>query len=221
MKTGIEYLKTLLENPVESDKADYKSAIEFKEDTDFSTKLVKHILGFANSGGGYIVIGFHEPNADKKLSIDPNFSEAIISSYEVTRLCQLVNSILGNQDRIDLTIAKIDHAGKTFPIISIAPFKRRPFFCKRTRELKNKEVCLKEGAIYIRVPGAQTVEVAGAGDWDRLISQCVEAEYETFLKRAKDVLSEGFSFEKINLEKNSDVLVELKSVQEKFWDKIK
>jgi predicted HTH transcriptional regulator len=189
MEQDVRYLLALLETPVESDKTDYKSAIAFKEEDDFSIKLVKHILGFANSGGGHIIVGFTEGIADRALKIDEKLSDEIISSYEVTRLCQYVNSILGTQDRIDLTITKVPYKNKVFPCIYVSPFKNRPYFCKRTVKLSTGDVALEEGAIYIRVPGAQTVKVAGAGDWDRLITQCVEAEYETFLKRAKDVLS--------------------------------
>ena len=210
MERDIRYIISLLENPVESDKTEYKRAIQFQENTDFSIKLVKHILGFANSGGGHIVIGFAEGNQDKVLQIDGALNNSIIKSYEVTRLCQYVNSILGTQDRIDINIIKAKYGDKTFPVIYIAPFVRRPFFCKRDVMLTNGEKALEEGTIYIRVAGAQTVKVAGAGDWDKLISQCVEAEYETFLTRAKNVL--------LNLRKRKEKIVKesrpLKSLSE-------
>lgn len=54
------YFKDKLDYPVEAKDTDYKSAVKFDEQTDFAAKLVKHILGFANSGGGYIIIGFKE-----------------------------------------------------------------------------------------------------------------------------------------------------------------
>ena len=182
------YLLALLQTPVESDKTDYKAAVTFREGEDFSLKLVKHILGFANSGGGHIIVGYKEEALDGTLKVDPSLTDDVIGSYEVTRLSSYVNSILGSQDRIDLTISKIDHEHKKFPIIYVSPFKKRPYFCKKDISLSNGTNVLEEGAIYIRVPGAQTVKVAGAGDWDRLITQCVESDYETFLKRAREVL---------------------------------
>ncbi len=131
MEQDIRYLIALLETPVESDKTDYKSAIVFKEEDDFSIKLVKHILGFANSGGGHVIIGFREENPNRILRIDESLNDVVISSYEVTRLCQYVNSILGTQDRIDLTITKVSFKEKTFPCIYVSPFKKRPYFCKK------------------------------------------------------------------------------------------
>ena len=220
MEQDIRYLIALLETAVESDKTDYKSAVAFKEDEDFSIKLVKHILGFANSGGGHIIIGLCEGATDKILRIDENLNNDTASSYEVTRLSQYVNSILGSQDRIDLTITKVPYKDKIFPCIYVSPFKKRPYFCKKTIKLSNGEIALEEGAIYIRVPGAQTVKVAGAGDWDRLISQCVEAEYETFLKRAKDVLSSVFP-QKPHIVKEKGLLKNLLDARQRFLKRIK
>ena len=109
MEQDVRYLIALLETPVESDKTDYKSAIEFKENEDFSIRLVKHILGFANSGGGHIIIGFCEEGPDKTLKIDENLNDNVISSYEVTRVCQYVNSILGSQENSSPALRRVRH----------------------------------------------------------------------------------------------------------------
>jgi len=52
------YLRILLEYPAESKDVDYKAAVKFNEGTEFTAKLVKNILGFANAGGGHIIIGY-------------------------------------------------------------------------------------------------------------------------------------------------------------------
>ena len=70
------------------------------------------------------------------------------------------------------------------------------------------------------MPGAQTVKVAGAGDWDRLISQCVEAEYEIFLKRAKDVMF-GTSVQKPKSTSEKGILKNLIDARQRFLKKIK
>lgn len=220
MEIDQRYLITLLQTPVESDKTDYKSAIVFNEGEDFSLKLVKHILGFTNSGGGHIVIGFREDPIDGLQKIDQALTDDVVRSYEVTRLSSYVNSILGNQDRIGLTISKVEFSGKRFPIIYVASFKKRPYFCKRDFKLLNGNVVLEDGAIYIRVPGAQTVKVAGTGDWDRLISQCVEAEHETFVRRAKDVLSKEPP-QKVILSTEKLALRKLEEARKRFQEKLK
>jgi len=71
-----EYIRDRLEYPAESKDTDYKSAIEFKEKNDFSAKLVKHILGFANSGGGLLIIGYNE-SEDGSFIAEANIAEEV------------------------------------------------------------------------------------------------------------------------------------------------
>ena len=125
------YLTKLLLYPVESKEVDYKSAVKFDEKTDFAAKLVKHVLAFANSGGGYLIIGYKE-QADKSLAPDSDITDEIIASYEVTRLCQYVEKYLDGQDRIKIKIYKEEFAGIKYPIIKVARFQQYPCICTKT-----------------------------------------------------------------------------------------
>ena len=98
-----EYLKDKLDYPVETKDTDYKSAVKFDEQTDFAAKLAKHILGFANSGGGYIIVGLRE-KSDRSLEPDAAITDEIRASYEVTRLCQYVEKYILGQDRIRIEV---------------------------------------------------------------------------------------------------------------------
>ncbi len=124
------YLTKLLLYPVESKKVDYKSAVEFDEGTDFAVKLVKHILAFANSGGGYLIIGYKE-QPDRSLAPDPGTTEKIVASYDTTRLCQYINTYLSGQDRIKIIIFKAEFAGIKYPVIRIYRFQDCPFVCTK------------------------------------------------------------------------------------------
>jgi predicted HTH transcriptional regulator len=81
-----KFLITLLEYPEETTLAEYKSALAFDSKTEFGAKLIKHILGMANTGGGYIIIGFQEAKSGKLLQ-DTNLTDVVSGSYETTRLC--------------------------------------------------------------------------------------------------------------------------------------
>ena len=52
-----EFRQRLLTAPGERREVDYKSSMPFGNDDEFSLKLMKHIQGFANADGGWIVIG--------------------------------------------------------------------------------------------------------------------------------------------------------------------
>ena len=174
-----EYLKDKLDYPAETKDTDYKSAVKFDEQTDFAAKLVKHILGFANSGGGYIIIGFNE-KPDKSLEPDPAITEEIIASYEVTRLCQHAEKYLVGQDRIKIEVYKIPSAqGVIYPIISVGRFPEYPFVCTKDYISKStKEVILESGQIYIRTEGARTLIVKAPSEWRQLIRECIKASQE-------------------------------------------
>jgi len=178
-----EYLRDKLEHPAEARDTDYKSAVKFEEETDFAAKLVKHVLGFANSGGGYIIIGYKE-QPDKRPAPDPDMTDEITASYEVTRLCQYVEEYLVGQDRIKIKIYKEEFGGGRYPIIRIGRFPEYPFTCTKDYISKsNGETVLKSGQIYIRTEGAMTLPVKAASEWRQLIRECIKASQEIEAKR--------------------------------------
>lgn len=179
-----QYLKDKLDYPAETKDTDYKSAVKFDEQTDFAAKLVKHILGFANSGGGYIIIGFKEkPN--KIPEPDLVITEEIIASYEVTRLCQHVEKYIAGQDRIKIEVYKIPSSqGVIYPIISIGRFPEYPFTCTNDYPSKSTgETILESGQIYIRTEGARTLTAKAPSEWRQLIRECIKASQEIEAKR--------------------------------------
>ena len=71
-----DFRKSLLTSPGEHQHVEYKSAIPFDDDTAFGLRLIKHILGMANVGGGWLVIGYE----DETLQSDPNHSQEITAT---------------------------------------------------------------------------------------------------------------------------------------------
>lgn len=186
-----EYLKDKLDYPAEEKDPEYKSAVKFDEQTDFAAKLVKHVLGFANSGGGLIIIGFRE-KPDKSHEPDPAITDEITASYEVTRLCQHVEKYLTGQDRIKVTVYKeASSKGVIYPIISIGRFPEYPFVC--TKDYVSPvtgEVILESGQIYIRTEGARTLTVKAPSEWRQLIRECIKASQEIEAKRPTEGIEE-------------------------------
>lgn len=207
-------LKYKLDYPAETKDTDYKAAVKFDEQTDFAAKLVKHILGFANSGGGYIIIGFKE-KPDKRPDPDPAITEEIIASYEVTRLCQHVEKYLLGQDRIRIEVPKIASSeGVVFPIISIGRFSENPFVCTKDYTSKSTgENILESGQMYIRTEGARTLSVKAPSEWRQLIKECIKASQEIEAKRPTE--EQGDQWERLFSawikEENDNVISEMKA----------
>ncbi len=179
-----KYFLYLLQSPGESARADYKAAIEFKEDTEFSVKIVKHIIGFANNNGGYVVIGFK----DTDLKADPNLSAQIVTSYDTTRLGQYVKSHITNDENVMLSVHKIDYSGSIFPIISIQPFKTYPYFTSDKATRLKFEKIIKKESLYYRDESARTVEIANVAQFKTIIDRCVRNRQNEILAEFKSLL---------------------------------
>jgi len=174
-----EDLRELLECAAESRDVDYKSAVEFDEGTDFAAKLVKHIVAFANSGGGYLIIGYKE-QTNGSLAPDPAITDKIVASYEVTRLCQHVERYLDGQDRIKIKIYKEEFAGMKYPIICIYRFQQCPFVCtKDCVSSETRDAILESGKVYIRTEGARTLTVKEPSEWRQLTMEIIKAWRES------------------------------------------
>lgn len=174
-----QYLKDKLDYPAETKDTDYKSAVKFDEQSDFAAKLVRHILGFANSGGGHIIIGFKE-KYNKIPEPDSAITDEIVASYDVTRLCQHVEKYSMGQDRIKIEVYKIPSSqGIIYPIISIGQFPEYPFVCTKDYTSKSTgETILESGQTYIRTEGARTLTVTAPSEWRQLIREFIKANQE-------------------------------------------
>jgi len=175
------YFKEILECTAECKEIEYKSAVKFDKGTDFTAKLIKHVLGYANSGGGHIVIGYAE-QTDKSHVPDTNLTEEIIASYEQTKFCNHIRRYLSGQDRIRVKIYKVEYAGIRYPIIRVYPFQEHPFVCTKDWESKSREreFILSKGQVYIRTESAETigcvkVDINALPEWKQLMNQIATA----------------------------------------------
>lgn len=177
------FRESLLTSPGERQHVDYKSSVPFDPDSEFGLKLVKHILGMANTGGGWIVIG-HE---DDTLRPDPKHTDEVTATYDTTSLSDAVNKVVVQGQTVRLTVYKQENprTGLTYPIIRVEGFERTPFICKSTKP--NQKPILQQGKVYIRRPRAETTEVQTPEDWDELLKRCVSQRRGEFLAEFADM----------------------------------
>ncbi len=175
-----------LKFPGESGEVDYKSAVAFDPNAEFALKLVRHVLGMANAGGGSIVVGFTEELG--KHEPDPALTDEIVASYDPTSFQQSVDRYVLGDKKPETVIEKVEHDGKTYPIIMVSGFAEDPFFCRSTKP-QGKPI-LKEGALYIRDRAAKTVVVASPADWRQLLARCVQLRQSEMLDAFRDLLEQ-------------------------------
>lgn len=182
-------LDSYLRYPGEAKDVEYKRAAHFRVKTDFSSELVRTILGMTNGGGGIIIIGFVEGES-KQLVPDEMMSSEIAHTYESANISQAVEHYIADTDHVDFEVIPRPLNEKEYPIIVVHSFERNPVFCRRSyTSRKSKNTILEKGALYIREPGARTVKVAGPGEWQRLIEVCVKSRQQETLTQLRDLLS--------------------------------
>ncbi len=93
------FYRSLLMNPGERGGVDYKASVTFRRGDSLTLKLLRHILGMANSGGGWIVIGYLE-DSTRGFIPDPEHSNAFGTSYDTTVLTNAVNSVVRRTDEM-------------------------------------------------------------------------------------------------------------------------
>ena len=175
---GQKIRQGFLKYPAETAEVDYKDAVKFVSGESFALKIVKHILGMANSGGGYIVIGYPEGNT--KHPEAGVVSQDVLASYDISSLASCVEGYKAGTEKIDIYVHKEKHAdtGVIYPIIEVRGFKNRPFFCKSTAG-----GILEKDALYIRIAGARTIKVATPDEWEKLMDLCISRRQDEMIKR--------------------------------------
>ena len=75
-----QFRQRLLTSPGERQDVDYKASIGYAGGESFSLKLIRHIQGMANTGGGWLIIGFSETD-DQGLVPDLNHDNSITLDF--------------------------------------------------------------------------------------------------------------------------------------------
>jgi predicted HTH transcriptional regulator len=85
-------LRTFLDFPGEDGEVDYKASFTFSEKDPLTFKLAKHIIGMANAGGGYVVIGVKQDAG--AFCLDEAHTPEAQGSFDTTRLSQFIRSVV-------------------------------------------------------------------------------------------------------------------------------
>lgn len=140
----------LLNLGVESPAIDYKRGIDFSS-KDGCAAFAKDVIGFANYGGGDIVVGVDEPEKGRFVKV--GVADADIGRYEVTCINKSISGYLDPPHHISSRV--IQEGRKSFVLIKIPGVKKTPILAKKD----NPSAKLYLGRIYTRTSCAETKEI--------------------------------------------------------------
>lgn len=174
-------LQDLLVYPREELNEELKGWLDISKEED-RANLAQAILALANSGGGYVILGYEEsggtwapaePRPSSLNEYTQDLINDIVQRYADPPFHCEVHHILNPQN------------GATFPIVIVPGNHRVPIRAKRDGP-DQKHV--RQNAYYIRRPGPKSEPPQSAQEWDDLIKRCVITAREDLLENIRSLL---------------------------------
>ena len=178
---------------------DYKSTMSWK-DRDVKMVTVKCILGMSNlPQGGYIVFGVRQDGNEfipdgmeqdyiktfTKDDIDA-FVKNYAEPYVELRVTVVPRNIVGSaaKNKADMKHIEFSDDGGDFVVIQISEFDEFPVICDKEGKLKNGELYLREGAMYVRPRGKiETSEVRTQIEMREIVEMATDKNLRSFIER--------------------------------------
>ena len=188
--------RKLVYRGVESDELDYKSAMNWNLlSKSGKAKLVRHCLAFANTRGGYLVIGVGEDAAGHPSDYQ-GLSPEELHSFDPSTVTAFVHRL--TDPPINFTIERPEIDGKRYVIFVIKPFSSLPHICASGVDGE-----LQQGVFYIRTRGASSRPAISAVEMQGLIRRALRNQramlgqmLRGILYEARDLAESGISSER-------------------------
>ena len=168
---------------VESDELDYKAHQSWNTMSRAAKgKIVRHLAAFANTRGGYLVIGVGEDKSGYPGDLH-GLSDEEASSFDPSKVGAFVKSHI--EPPIDFSIEKPVLDGKRFVVFVIKPFAGIPHVCCQAVENE-----LREGVFYIRTVDASSRPATRAMELHALIQRALRNQREMLGRMLRGILYE-------------------------------
>jgi hypothetical protein len=204
-------LRAILLHGYESKDVDYKCPMSWNEDNKKACcALVKDILGFANTNGGFIVLGVSDrPSGFSFDGLSPEQTK----TFDTTRLNRFLQNYC--DPPINALLRKIDHDGKNFVIIEVPGFPDTPHICQ-----KDYPGALTSATLYVRTDNNETAPIRSSSDFRALLERALRNRSDTLLASVRSILKTGVGPEVAPMSSSSDKFAVQRSEAAKTFEEI-
>ena len=173
----------IITRAVESDEVDYKAHQSWNTMTRTAkAKIVRHLAAFANTRGGYLVIGVGEDNSGYP-GVLQGLTDEESASFDPSKVGAFVKNYI--EPPIDFTIERPLVNGKRFAVFAVKPFSTMPHVCCQAVEHE-----LREGVFYIRTKDASSRPATRAFELQQLIQRALRNQREMLGRMLRGILYE-------------------------------
>jgi hypothetical protein len=177
----VDDLTRLLLHPNESLSVEYKSWLDLQENAD-RARLSKAVIALANYGGGIVVLGMRQDNADGRALVSllhpqemrrysqDDINAAIRRFAEPAFHCELLFALH--------PITRVEHAFVVVPADVSVP----------VMSSRDCNGVIKKWCCYTRKPGPRSEEPQTGEEWRLLLDKCVRARREEMLDAIRTIV---------------------------------
>jgi hypothetical protein len=169
-KLGIRDLRDLLVDPAPSVEVAYKGWLDLSVEEE-AADLAKDVLAMANSGGGYIILGYHQGPGKWVPDIQ---GQRDLGEYRQDAIDRIVERYADVPLRCSSRIVKHARNQRSYPVIVVPDHPGRPVFARQD----GPDGQLQELGYYIRRPGPVSTGPVSTGpetreEWEGLFTRCL------------------------------------------------
>lgn len=175
-------LADLLLDARETLDVEIKGWLDLANSEEHKALLAKALLALANSGGGFVILGFEERDTG---AAPASGRPPTLDAYSQ----DLINAIVQNyaEPAFHCSVHHVQHpVSGVHPVIGVPGGHRVPIRAKRSGP--NNQI-VQQHIVYIRRPGPRSEQPLTGREWDELFARCLDARRDELLERIRDLLT--------------------------------
>ncbi len=160
-------LSALITSKSEALEVEYKSWTDTSEAV-VGAQLARHLAALSNHGGGYVIFGVDDATKlpQGATALDPKlFGEDAISA--------IVKRYLDPRFQCRIEWAEVE--GVAYPVLIVPSHGARPVIAiaDGPQDQKGRPIGIREGALYIRAAGPESIAIRRPDDWTAILERCL------------------------------------------------
>lgn len=169
---------------IETRRTEYKRSMPWEGQE--RLKLIRTIVGLANAGGGYLVLGYDEDKQGDDRFV--GMKDDHLVNWDVTNVARDVNNYIQPDIDVEVTHPQSDDKNTTFVVVRVPPHGSLPHICVRDGG-DDRSTILKRGALYCRNRNKEVTEISRLDDWRELVQRLTMSKKSEIQQLVVDALS--------------------------------
>ena len=159
-------LSELVSGKSEALDVEYKGWMD-TSDGPARAKIARHIAAIANHGGGFLIFGIDD--ATRAPQGETTFDRRLFGQDAIAGI---VRKYL--DPRVQVSLEAAEHEGVMYPVVVVPSHQGRPVVAVADGPQENgRAVGVRQGDIYVRAAGPESVRISSPDDWNALPDRCL------------------------------------------------